>query len=148
MTIRLSDLAGRPILDVSTAKTIGTVGYGIVDPTRNVLAALHLAKSSGSGPILPWESIKAIGPDALTIDSVELTRPPIGHAEQRAVDGPLDPIGRRILTERGTLLGTVVDLAVDEISGSIEQVITDTRSLEGGAISGIGGYALIVTDPA
>lgn len=148
MTVRLTDLAGRAVLDVSTAKTVGTVGYGIADPTRKVLAALHLSKSTGPGPVLPWESIKAIGPDALTIDSVELTRPPVGHAEQRAVDGALDPIGKRILTEQGTLLGSVVDLAVEETSGSIEQIITDTRPLKGEAISGLGGYALIVIDPA
>lgn len=143
MTISLSELAGRPVLDISTAKTVAYVGSAIIDPSRSSVSALHLAKSVGAD-VLPWESIKAIGPDAITIDTVDQLRAPVGRSEQRAIEASLNPIGIRALTNQGRELGAVNDMLVDERTGNIEQIVTTGDPLDGGTIAGIGNYALIV----
>lgn len=147
MTINLRELAGRSVLDISSATTIGRVVHGVLDPGRGAVIALRLDKTSGPGTVLPWESIKAIGPDAITVEAADLVREPTGRSEQRAVEGGLDPIGRRVLTDRGVEIGSVVDLRVDDASGSIERVVTSERELDGGAVVGLGDHALIVAEP-
>lgn len=147
MTTKLADLAGRPVLDVSSATTVGQVGHAILDADDGRIAALHLAKVDGDADLLPWDSIKAIGPDAITIESVARLRQASTAAESKGADQSLDPIGARLLTTSGVELGRVTDIEVDDASGSVETIATAEARHPGSSTVGFGSYALVVESP-
>lgn len=142
MTINLNELHGRPVLDLSTAKTVGEIGHAILDPARQSVIAFELAKASGTGNVLPWDSISAIGPDAITIDDVGLLRAPSVATEHRPSEVG-SPLGRHVITTQGTDLGSLLDIAFDEHSGTIETIELETGHRPATTV-GIGNYALIV----
>ena len=58
MTTNLSELKGRPVLDLSSATTVGRVGTAVVDPGAGSVVALRIQGASG-GDVLPWTGIEA-----------------------------------------------------------------------------------------
>lgn len=145
--LALADLTGRPVLDVSSATTVGQVKRAVLDPREGRISALQLAKVDDAADLLPWDGIKAIGPDAITIDSASVLRTAESAAESRASEYGLDPLGARLLTTAGVGLGTVSDLELNEGSGVIDAVSADGVSHPGSAIVGFGSYALVI-EPA
>lgn len=143
MTVNLSTLYGRPVLDVSSATTVGSVRCGVVAAVDGTVHALVLDKTPAEGSILSWSSIKSIGPDAITVESAEVFRVP-SEEEDRAAKGDLDPIGKRVLTSDGEAIGELTDLSVDEVSGTVEEVAIGDDRLPGTSIVGSGDYAVVV----
>jgi sporulation protein YlmC with PRC-barrel domain len=144
VTIPLSELRGRPVLDISSATTVGQLQLAVVDPARGGVVAFRVRSSQGPGDLLPWESITSIGPDAVTVESVDLLRGPVGRAEQRAAEHGHDPIGALVITDRGEEVGTVTEVLIDETSGAIERLVTDRVDQPAPTIIGMGDYALVV----
>lgn len=146
MTISLSELKGRPVLDLSSATTVAHIGSGILDPSRAAVAGFRLNKSTGPGDVLPWEAIKAVGPDAITVESASNLRSATGRAEQRAVEMSIDPVGMQIITEQGRAIGDALDLQIDESTGNLERLVLSDQQLDGTSLLGIGDYAIIVSE--
>lgn len=143
MTVNLSELYGRSVLDVSSATTIGTVRYGVVAEREGRVKGLVLDGTPSEGSILAWSTIKSIGPDAVTVETPDELRQP-AEGEEQASKGDLDPIGKRVLTDAGEALGELTDLRVDEDSGTVEEVTIGAERLDGSSIMGSGEYAVIV----
>lgn len=144
MTTKLAELTGRPVLDIASATTVGQVDHAVLDAGSGSIAALRLAKVDGDADLLPWDSIKAIGPDAITIESVARLRQASSAAESKGTDQSLDPIGARLLTTAGLELGRVADVEVDEGSGAVETIATAEARHPGSSTVGFGTYALVV----
>jgi sporulation protein YlmC with PRC-barrel domain len=144
MIVHLADLSRRPILETSTATTVGEVVHAIVDPASSSIVGFQLEGAPGDASVLPWSAIKAIGPDALTIEASSDLRRADGRAEERAIGESLDPIGARVLDSCGVERGSVTELAFDGDTGHVETVVTTEGDLPGDGILGIGRYALIV----
>lgn len=135
----------RDVVSTSTATRIARVDGFVVlpDPARVVL--LRLGKVSGGGTLLAWEDVQGFGPDAVTVASEAAVRPARDALEQRAEDRELEILGKRVLTERGTELGTITDVDFDAESGTVTSLITKTDTLPGGRLIGLGGYAVVVS---
>ena len=72
-------------------------------------------------------------------------RPARDSLEQRAEDNDLDILGKRVLTEQGTELGTVTDVDFDPETGAVTTLITKTDTIAGQRLIGLGGYAAVVS---
>ncbi len=143
MTINISNLYGRDVLDVATAKTVGKIRCAIIDAPSGKVNALVLDKTLNDAEILSWSDIKSIGPDAITVESVDVFRA-AGKGEERAAKGDLDPVGKRVLTDAGEEVGELSDIVVDEESGTVEHAIVGDGQVGGQGILGSGNYAVVV----
>lgn len=145
--MNLNDLIGRPVLDLSTATTVGRVVDVVLDVPGRRLHALRIGKSSGMGEWLPWEQIKAIGADAVTVQAVDRigTVPDELPGRWLRADKAL---GGRVLSDGGRELGTLADVDIDAETGAVEAVVVGDDRLDADTLHGIGSYATVVRDPA
>jgi sporulation protein YlmC with PRC-barrel domain len=138
--MRARELKGRSVLDVVEARQVAKVEAVVVDPEVRRVIALRV---EGDRPLLPIESVRALGPDAVTVEGADVLRLPQPGVEQRAVDESLDPLGRLVLADDGTELGTVDDLEADD-DGTLRSLTVAGDSVAGDRLLGIGAYAVVV----
>jgi sporulation protein YlmC with PRC-barrel domain len=141
--IRFSDISGNPVMDTSTATTVGRVQAPIVDPVTQRLIGFRVKKSKGPGDVVLWEGLAGIGPDALTVDSAERLADPPGEWKERS-GSKLDLLGRTVLTERGHDLGKVRDVEFDPTDGRVTSLMLKDAFVDGERLLGIGSYAVVV----
>ena len=142
--MNLTTIIGRPVLDLTTATTIGRVDDVVVDAgTRRVVGFL-LGKVTGTSTWLTWDGMTALGADAITIDGIgDLQAAPDGARGLKADKA----LGGRVLTDAGRELSALVDLDVDPLSGAVTSLSLGDRTLPADALLGVGSYATVVTDP-
>ena len=133
------------VVNTATATRVARVDGFVVRPGPARVALLRLGKVSGGGTLLSWDDLQGFGPDAVTVADVAALRPPRDALEQRAEDKELEILGKRVLTERGTDLGTVTDVDFDPETGAITTLITTTEAIAGERLIGLGGYAVILS---
>jgi uncharacterized protein YrrD len=135
----------RAVVNTATATRVARVDGFVVLPAPARVALLRLGKVSGHGTLLAWEDVQGFGPDAVTVATDAVIRPPRDHLEQRAEDNDLEIIGKRLLSEQGTELGTVTDVDFDPETGAVTSLITKTDTVAGQRLIGLGGYAAVVS---
>jgi sporulation protein YlmC with PRC-barrel domain len=141
--IRFSDISGNPIMDKSSATTVGRIQAPVVDPVTQRVIGFRVKKSKGPGDLLLWESVAGLGPDALTVDSPERLAEPPAEWKHRSTS-KLDLLGRLVLTEHGHRLGTVKDVEFDPADGRVTSLMLKDAFVEGERLLGIGSYAVVV----
>jgi sporulation protein YlmC with PRC-barrel domain len=141
--IRFSDISGHPVLDTSTATTVGKVAAPIVDPVDQKVVGFRVKKSKGPGDVVLWGALSGLGPDALTVDSAERVADPPAELKTRA-SSKLDVLGRSVLTDQGHALGKVKDVEFDPDDGRITSLILKDSFVNGDRLLGIGGFAVVV----
>lgn len=142
--MNLSDLTDRPVLDLSTATTVGKVSDFVIDPATRRIVGFHLASVKGSTSWLSWQAMNSLGADALTIDHSDvLTQPPERSRGLRADK----VIGGRVLTDSGRELLNVADFEIDADTGQITAIKIGDHSMPADALLGVGRYATVVVDP-
>ncbi|MBT0771142.1 PRC-barrel domain-containing protein [Kineosporia sp. J2-2] len=142
--IRFSDIAGNPVMDTSTATTIGRIGAPIIDPATHRVVGFRVKKSKGPGDVLLWDAVSGLGPDALTVSSAD--RVAVAPAELKDRSGKkLDVLRRRVLSEHGHPLGKVRDVEFDPADGRVTNLMLKDSFVDGARILGIGKYAVVVT---
>ncbi len=129
----------------ATATRVARVNSFVVLPGPARVALLRLGKVSGAGTLLAWDDVQGFGPDAVTVATDAVIRPARDGLEQRAEDGDLEILGKRVLTERGMELGAVKDVDFDPETGVITTLITKTAAIDGERLIGLGGYAVVVS---
>jgi uncharacterized protein YrrD len=129
--IRATRLRGLPVVDLESAVKIGRVHELILDLGRRRVAAVVVRR--GRSPFggeadrtVPGTAVVSVGADALTIRGV-------GHAHERGVELASYPtltsmVNRKVLSRRGTLLGSVADVLLDERTGTIAGYALDVRT--------------------
>lgn len=143
--MNVSELIGRPVLEISTATTVGRVDDVVVDVSGRRLHGVRIAKSSAAGDWLAWDQIKAIGTDAVTIEGVsQITSP--GELPGPWLRGD-KALGGRVLTDGGRELGALTDVDIDAESGRVVAILVGDRSLDAESLLGIGSYAAVVREP-
>ena len=141
--IRFSDISGNPVMDTSTATTIGKIEAPIIDPATKRVVGFRVKKSKGPGDTLLWGSVAGLGPDALTVDAAERIADAPEELKDRA-GKKLDVLKREVLTEHGHSLGKVRDVEFDPADGRVTSLMLKDTFIEGGRILGIGKYAVVV----
>jgi uncharacterized protein YrrD len=132
------------VVSTATATRVARVDGFVVRAGPPRVALLRLGKVGGAGTLLAWDDVQGFGPDAVTIADEAAIRPPVDVLEQRAESKELEILGKRVLTEHGTELGTVTDVDFDPETGAITALITTSEAIAGDRLIGLGGYAVVV----
>ncbi|MGH3753597.1 MAG: PRC-barrel domain-containing protein [Pseudonocardiaceae bacterium] len=135
----------RDVVNTATATRVARVDGFVVLPGPPRVALLRLGKVSGAGTLVAWDDVQGFGPDAVTVLTDAVLRPARDPWEQRAEDGDLEILGKRVLTERGMELGAVTDVDFDPETGAVTTLITKTETIAGQRLIGLGGYAVVVS---
>lgn len=142
--ITLTSLRHRDVLDVSSATVIGRVDDILLDLEHRQVAALIIGKGPKGSPVLVWDRVVAIGPDAVTVDGTDALRPPDGAREELAVDGELTAVRKAVLTTEGDDAGELEDLVIDAETGSVSALVIDGDHRSANDLVAVGGFAAIV----
>jgi uncharacterized protein YrrD len=151
------DLEGLAVVDVSGGRKLGAVSDLVIssDDGRVLAITLRGGLFGGGGSYVAAEDVRSIGPDALTVKGDQAVRPESEMPDdlREARDASRKLPGKKVVTENGTLLGTVSDYVIDEATLRVTGL-----TIGGGLLSGedalatdrvvsVGPDALIVTDP-
>jgi len=121
--VRATELAGRAVIDIDAAERIGTLDKLILDPDGRRVAGFVVNRGGSGFPgskeqvLVPASSVRAIGPDAITIRQSTVVGTDIGRLE--SLPRGSDLIGRKIVSEDGRFLGKVNDVLIDRADGRI-----------------------------
>ena len=143
--MRIVEARRRPVVATGTATTIGHVDGFLIEAEAARITGLRI---DGDGPakILPWGSLAAFGPDAVTVQDADVLRLPSDGGEEHRSSADLDPIGKPAIEETGNGLGTVTDVDFDPETGALRAVITDVYELPADKLLGLGSYAMVFGD--
>jgi sporulation protein YlmC with PRC-barrel domain len=134
---------GRKVVSRASAKELGVVDHLLVDAERRRVAAVIIGPAK-KAQLVDWAEISGFGPDAVMIGDEGSLRPPGDEREQAAVEGTLDLIGKRALTERGNELGKLDDVTFDADTGALQDLVIGDRCIPAGALLGAGSYAAVL----
>ncbi len=134
---------GRKVVSRASAKELGVVHHLLVDAERRRVAAVIIGRAK-KAQLVDWAGISGFGPDAVMIGDEESLRPPGDEREQAAVEGALDLVGKRALTERGNELGKLDDVTFDADTGALQDLVIGDRRIPAGALLGAGSYAAVL----
>jgi uncharacterized protein YrrD len=134
---------GRRIVSRTSAEDLGPLTHLLFDlPAARVVAiALGIGKKAG---LIDWSGISGFGPDAILVVDEGAVRGPMDERERDAVDGKLDLLGKRTLTELGSELGIIADVIFDPRTGVIERLQIGDHYIPAATSLGSGTYALVV----
>jgi len=129
--VRASDLLGLPVVDLVQAEKLGKVEEIVVDPDARRLCAFVIkdGRIRRRNRALPAQRVYAIGPEALTLETV--TGAP-DEADVAALPTLGELAGRKVLSRHGKLLGSVSDILIDEDSGQIIGYALDVPHAQSG----------------
>ncbi len=140
-----SKVRKRDVVNTATATRVARVDGLVVLPGPARVALLRLGKVSGAGTLVSWGDLQGFGPDAVTVATDAVIRPARDDVERQAENNDLEILGKRVLTERGTELGTVTDVDFDPETGAVTSLITKTETIPGQRLIGLGNYAVVVS---
>jgi len=144
--VNAAELIGRPVLDLTSATTVGRVGDLVVDPVTRRLVGFRLTKSKASGDWLAWEHVATVGPDAVTIEAADRVAAFEADPTRRSLRGD-HALGGLVLTDQGRQVGALDDVAVTD-DGALESLRVSDVVIPADALLGIGTFATVVRDPA
>jgi len=127
--ITLRNLLGQPAVSLDSAERTGKVTGVVVEGDHVV--ALGVDKT-----VVPASAVESFDGDALTYGGA--------LADDTDPDRVVNPVGRRVLTVAGELLGTITDLEISA-DGRIERLLLEhDQALDGARLKAIGSYAAIM----
>jgi uncharacterized protein YrrD len=144
VNLKLSELRGRPVLDIDTATTLGEIDGAVVNSPEGRIAAFTVAHAAEGHNVLPWDQIKSVGPDAVTVEGAHALRPPDDPYERGVVDGTFQANGKKVLTTEGDAVGEVADVILDPDSGAFVALLVDGKEFPASQVLAIGDFAAIV----
>jgi uncharacterized protein YrrD len=115
---KAKELNGLAVVDIGAGTKIGSVDGPIINPADGRIMGLMLkggGNSHGDG-FVAARDIHAIGADAVTVSSGEVVRPreELDDSVRAAWESRDHIVGNKVVTESGSLIGTVSDYYVDE----------------------------------
>lgn len=142
--IRLSQVKGRRVIARDNAQVVGSVRRIHVDAATSRVVGLELEGTLDRATIVEWPAVVAIEQDALLIDNAGDRREPLEATEQGFVGGQLDLEGKLVLRDSGEALGRLEDIAYDEKSGRVIELVVPGQLIPIERIVALGSYALII----
>ena len=133
----------RKVVSRASARDLGAVSHLLVDARRRRIAAVVVGRGRRAR-LVEWEQLSSFGPDAVMVADEASLRSPGDDRERAGVDGKLELVGKRALTERGNDLGTIDDVTFDAGTGVLEMLQIGDREIPSGALLGSGSYAVVL----
>jgi sporulation protein YlmC with PRC-barrel domain len=134
---------GRKVISRDSAEELGTVGNFLVDARRGQVTSIVVGHGR-KARLVDWDQLAAFGPDAVMIRADDSLREPADDRERDGVDGKLDLIGKKALTESGCELGKVDDVNFDPETGALQTLRIGDREMPADALLGSGTYAAVL----
>lgn len=119
-----AEILGLPVISITEGRELGTSKTLLIDAKNGKIAAITIEDADWyrGVKLIPYESVIAIGADAVTITSSEniLKLDEAGDYEQM-LDDNIRVIGTKAITKGGTIEGAVSEIYVGD-DGKIEKV--------------------------
>jgi sporulation protein YlmC with PRC-barrel domain len=154
--MKASALKDMPVVSMADGTQVGTVADVLLDAASLRVVALLLSAHSGQS-LLPFDAIRSIGADAVTIDGAAATRGLTGRAAPEGTHGLSDVNGLSAVNGAGTLLGSVRELEIEPADGRLIELVVHrggvlglggtSTSVPASAIRGIGAKLVTVDQP-
>ena len=126
-------LRGKAVVSVAEAAKLGYVEDILFDVQGLQAAALQV-RGSDHTLAIPFAKIKHVGPDAITVDSSQVTRA-LGKGDAFRTLPGLGALKKlKVVDEDGTFLGMVTGLDLDPETGRLLNL-----SVQKGGVLGLGG---------
>lgn len=132
----IDKIKGMAIVSVSEGSRLGRVDDVLIDTSAIQIGALKIAHD-GQQFMIPFNLIKSIGSDAITVESSQVTQ-----AESSAAGALVslrDFKKLKMVDEAGTLLGVLSNIDFDQQTGKLVQL-----SVHKGGLLGLGGVTTAV----
>ena len=112
--MKATQISGRRVVDVPSARELGSVTDLMVDLQAHRITDLVLRRGLFGDGIIPSEAIEAVGRDAITVDCTRAgAEPSQGHPGAQRLSRLR---GIAVLSEDGTRLGALQDIEFDPAS--------------------------------
>lgn len=123
--MKASDLKGRAVVTLSDAAKVGTIDDILFDAEYRAVLGFRVKKSTfGKADAVTRENVTAVGADAVTVTSPDAINvedrlgsltgaPSYSQAKSKA----------RVVTEGGTLLGTIDEMELDDEARAVTEYI-------------------------
>ena len=136
---------GRKVISRVSAKELGAVSHLLVDVQRQQIDAVVMGRGKRA-ELVRWAQLSGFGPDAVMVGDEGALRPPADDREHAAVDGRLELVGKRVLSERGNELGKLDDVTFDGGTGALQELLIGDRRLPAASLLGSGSYAVVLDE--
>jgi sporulation protein YlmC with PRC-barrel domain len=136
---------GRKAVSRASAEDLGPVRHLVVDVAHKRVSAVVIGKGR-KARIVDWSDLSGFGPDAVMVVDDGALRVPVDDHEKAAVDGKLDLVGKRALSDLGNELGKVDDVVFDPSTGQLESLVVGDQEHPAAALLGAGSYAAVLGD--
>jgi sporulation protein YlmC with PRC-barrel domain len=145
--MKFTELIARPVMDLSTATSVGRIDDAVIDPSTGRLVGFVLKKTPAKADWLAWDRVSALGADAVTVASADAL------TDRGELTGRLlrsdHVVGGRVLSNQGWELASLADIELDPATGSTSSLmLADGRTVAAGDLIGIGRYATVVSPQA
>ncbi|MDK2820644.1 MAG: hypothetical protein PWP31_609 [Clostridia bacterium] len=150
-------LIGMPVVSLADGHQLGRIKRLLIDQQNMVIAAFSIDRKGWfkEQPVIPYNHVKSVGNHAVTVDQANAVVKLSSLPELDALaKHPLPLMGAKVITEEGTILGTVDDFRFDPKNGKIHYldikngILHGAKSLETSLILTCGRDALIASGDA
>ncbi|MGD0981265.1 MAG: PRC-barrel domain-containing protein [Solirubrobacteraceae bacterium] len=142
MSERFAAATGRKMVSRASAEELGELAHIVVDVERRRIASLTAGKRR-KALLVDWKDVSGFGPDAVIVTDESALHSARDDHERAAVDGKLDLLGKRALSEMGDDLGPVTDVVFDAETGVVETLILGDHEEPVTSLLGAGSFAAI-----
>ena len=132
-------LKGMTIVSISEASRLGVVTDVLFETGPLRLAALQAA-SDESEFVIPFELVRSLGSDAVTVESSQVTQIASAGSTIRNLTGFERLRKLKVVDEAGTFIGTVHGARLDPGTGEVLELVTRK-----GGILGVGQSETIIS---
>jgi sporulation protein YlmC with PRC-barrel domain len=116
-------LLGMAIVSISEASRLGAVTDLLFQTAPLRVAALR-ASSEGTDFVIPFESVRSLGTDAVTVESSQVTQIAGAESTLGSLAGFESLRKLKVVDEAGTFIGTVHGARLDPATGSVLELVT------------------------
>lgn len=134
-------LKGMAIVSLAEGAKLGRID-DVIFNTQPLRAAALRATGDGQGFVIPFEQLKSIGADAVTVESGRVTQADSTGGAFSGLPGLGELTKFKVVDEAGTLVGTIKGIDLDPTTGQVTGV-----AVHKGGVLGLGGTTTTI-DPA
>lgn len=146
-----------PIISIGEGTQLGSVKGLVVNPAKKEVAALVVDQKGWfrEEKIIPYNKVSHIGDDAITVDQSSNAEKPTNLPEiLKLLREKNDPIGMKVISETGKVLGHAEEYYINELTGDIvaleiagklvDGILKGKSLLDANEILTIGSDAIVV----